>query len=300
MSTTLQSSGADPAESLEAPASAIARHIQIAVLGVLLTIAFWPILVSMYGSWFDVNAYMEHGLLVVPAAAYMAWTNRTKLIQVPHSPSISGVLLLFLGALLATLGIAAHWVWVGRMAFLVSLIGCIAAVYGLRMVRELAYPLFTLIFMVAPPTFVYERVTLSLQLLASRFGELSLEALGYSVVREGNILELVGSKLSIEEACSGLRSLLSITFMCALYNYFFVKGNSMRALILLMSIPIAIIANIVRIIASGVASQYNKELLHGEWHDAFGYVSIVSAGIGCFLLHCVLLKIQKMRGARHA
>ena len=293
MSTTLQSSSVEPAASLGASPLAVARYVQTAILGALLAIAFWPILTSMYGSWFDDKLYMEHGVLVIPAAAYMTWMKRGTLARIPCTPSAWGLLLLFLGALLATLGIAAHWVWVGRMAFLVSLIGCIAAVYGLRMVRELAYPLFTLIFMVAPPTFVYERVTLSLQLLASRLGELSLEALGYSVVREGNILELVGLKLSIEEACSGLRSLLSITFMCALYNYFFVKGNPMKAFILLMSIPIAILANIFRIIASGVASQYNKELLHGEWHDAFGYVSIVVAGIGCIVVHLALIKIQK-------
>lgn len=280
--------------------SGIVEHIQAAVLGVLLVAAYWPILVSTYGSWFDEHAYMEHGVLVIPAAAYMVWTRRSKLTQVPRKPSVWGVLLLLLGAFQVMLGIAAQWIWVGRMAFLVSVVGLIVAAYGLRMVRELAYPLCTLIFMVAPPTFIFERLTLSLQLVASQLGELFLETLGYSVLREGNILEMVSAKLSIVEACSGLRSLLSIAFMCTLYNYFLVNGNGMRTLILVTAIPIAILGNSFRIVATGIASQYNKELVHGAAHDSFGYVAIVVAALGCVLLHIFMLTIQKRWRSRRA
>ena len=129
-------------------------------MGVLLVVAFWPILVSMYGSWFDEHAYMEHGILVIPAAAYMAWTKKDKLKTVPRQPSAWGVFLLFWGALQAMFGLAAQWIWVGRMAFLVSLVGCIVAVYGWRMVRELVYPLCTLILMVTPPTFLFSSASL--------------------------------------------------------------------------------------------------------------------------------------------
>src|SRR6185295_7060120 len=114
------------------------------------------------------------------------------------------------------------------------------------------------------------------------------------------ILELVGAKLSIEEACSGLRSLLSITFVCTLYNYFFVNGNTLRAFILVMAVPIAILGNVFRIVATGVASQYNKELIHGEAHEIFGYIAIIAAGAGCVLLHITVLNIQKMWRSRHA
>jgi exosortase len=272
---------------------------ETAVLGVLLIIAFWPILYSMYGSWFDPGAYMEHGILVVPAAAYMAWDKREILRRIPRQPSAAGLLLLGWGALQAMLGIAAQWVWVGRMAFLVSLVGFIAAVFGWRTVRELKYPLCTLILMVAPPTFIFERLTLSLQILASRLGEFCLEALGYSVLREGNILEMVGIKLSVEEACSGIRSLLAIFFMCVLYNYFFVQGWAMKAVLLAMAIPVAILGNAVRIVATGVASQYNPALVGGAAHEAFGYISVVAAALGVIALHLMLQSIAKTWRARH-
>src|SRR5215472_12863279 len=130
----------------------IAGHVRVVALLALLVAAFWPILVSMYGSWFDEHAYMEHGILVIPAAAYMVWTKRNKLSQVPRKPSAWGVVLLLGGALQALLGLAAHWVWISRMAFLVSLVGFIMSFYGLRMARALVYPLCTLTLMVAPPT----------------------------------------------------------------------------------------------------------------------------------------------------
>jgi exosortase len=279
--------------------SGLAVRMEILALGVLLIIAFWPIVLSMYGSWFDEKAYMEHGILVIPAAAYMAWTKKDELKAVPWQPSAWGTFLLFWGALQAILGLAAQWIWVGRMAFLVSLVGCIVAVFGWRMVRALIYPLCTLLLMVAPPTFLFARLTLSLQLLASRLGESCLEALGYSVLREGNILELVGIKLSVEEACSGIRSLMAIIFMCVLYNYFFVRGWSMKALILVMAIPIAILGNAVRIVATGIASQYNPALVQGAAHEALGYVTVFIAAFGCVALHLVMTNILRAWRSHH-
>lgn len=281
-------------------ASWLTPQTEILVVGPLLVFAFWRILVSMYGSWFDERAYMEHGVLVIPAAAYMVWASKDKLKLIPPKPSIWGVFLMLWGGLQATLGLAAQWIWVSRMALLISLVGCLAAVFGWRMVKELTYPLCTLILMIAPPTFIFERLTLSLQLLASQMGEMALQALGYSVLREGNILEMVGIKLSVEEACSGIRSLLAIFFMCVLYSYFFVPGRVMRAAILVMAIPIAILGNAGRIVATGVAGQYNKALTSGGTHEAFGYVSVAIAAVGCIALHFLMTYALKVWRSFHA
>jgi exosortase len=302
MATQVESKQADVPEAsprTAAQSSLLDTRVEALVIGGLLLIAFWPILASMYGSWFDEHAYMEHGILVLPAAAYMAWAKKDKLQAVPRQPSAWGLFVLTCGALLAVLGIAAQWVWVARMAFLVSLVGSILAVFGKTMVKELVYPLCTLVLMVAPPTFIFERLTLSLQLLASRLGESSLEALGYSVLRQGNVLEMVGIKLSVEEACSGIRSLVAIIFMCVLYNYFFVQGRTMKALILVMATPIAIVGNAVRIVATGIASQYNPALVQGAAHEAFGYVSVAAAAAGCVAFHLLASSIATRWSQRH-
>ena len=274
--------------------------IQAIALFAVLVAAFWPTLTSMYGSWFDERSYMEHGILVIPAAVYMAWAKRDKLADVIPQPSLWGVGILAWGALQALLAALGMWVSVSRTAFLISLVGCIVLVYGVQMVKELLYPLGTLVLMVAPPSFIFERLTLGLQLLASRLGASALEALGYSVLREGNILEMVGIKLSVEEACSGIRSLVAIVFMCVLYNYFFVEKKSMRIWILAFAIPIAILGNAVRIVATGIAGQYNQAWVSGATHEAFGYVSVVVAAAGCIGVHLALLRLEKIREARNA
>jgi len=281
-------------------ASPLAGNIPPVLIGTLLAVAFWPILKSMFGSWFDPPSNMEHGILVIPAAGFMVWRKRVKLSQIPRTHSAWGLFFVLWGAGQASLGMAAHWTWISRTAFLISLTGSIAAVYGVGVVRELAYPLATLILMIAPPTFLYERFTLDLQLIAGRLGADCLELMGYPVLREGNVLEMVGIKLSVEEACSGLRSLVSIVFLCVLYNHFFVRGNLTRAVILAMAVPIAIIGNVGRIVMTGVVGQHNHELAGGFAHEALGYISVVAAGIGCIALHFLIVQIRKMWRPRQA
>jgi exosortase len=291
--------GASLSKSGGLPEALRVSGIQAIALAVLLVAAFWPILVGIYGSWFDERSYMEHGILVIPAAAYMAWAKRDKLAAIVPQPSRWGIVFLAWGAFQALLGAVGQWVWVSRMAFLVSFVGSIALVYGFRMIRELTYPLCTLILMIAPPDFIFQALTLRLQLLASRLGAAALEALGYSVLREGNILEMVGIKLSVEEACSGIRSLVAIVFMCVLYNYFFVEKKSMRIWILALAVPIAILGNAIRIVATGIAGQYNHDWVGGATHEAFGYVSVIVAALGCIAVHMGLVRFEKMREARH-
>lgn len=282
-------------------AAHVTSGVQALVLGLLLAVAFWPVLSGIYGSWFDERSYMEHGILVAPAAVYMAWAKRDQLAAVIPRPSIAlGVTLLGVAALQALFGEVGQWVFVSRMAFMEALLACILLVYGARMIRELAYPLCTLLLMIAPPNFVFENLTLRLQMLASQLGAAALEALGYSVLREGNILEMVGIKLSVEEACSGIRSLVAIVFMCVLYNYFFVEKKSMRVWILLCAIPIAILGNAGRIVATGIAGQYNHAWASGATHEAFGYVTITIAAAGCIGVHMALLRFEKFRKERHA
>jgi exosortase len=284
---------ADISHAAASPQALTQAAICAALMGAFLLIAFWPILVGIYGSWFDENAYMEHGILVVPAAAYMAWAKRDELKAIFPQPSVRGVWVVLCGALVALLGIATQWFWLSRMAWLLSLLGCVAAAYGWTMIRALSYPLGTLILMITPPTFIFERLTLSLQLLASRLGEACLEALGFSVLREGNILEMVGIKLSVEEACSGIRSLLAILFFCTLYNYFFVKGQGMRTLIFAVAVPIAILGNAGRIIATGIAGQYKPAWVSGAAHETFGYIAVVTAVIGVVLIHLLIVYLQR-------
>ena len=264
--------------------------VAIAVTGV-----FGRTLFGIGGSWFDDKAEMGHGVFVPFAAAYMVWIKRDSLKRMSPEPSAWGLVVVGWGVTQSIIGIAAQWVWISRTAVLIVVIGCLLSLYGFRVLFELAYPILTLFLMIAPPTFIFERITLPLQLLASRLGEVVLELLGYSVFREGNILELVGEKLAVEEACSGIRSLVALLFLCVVYSFFFVPESVIRGILVAAVVPIAILCNAGRIIATGVVGQYNRDLAHGMLHEAFGHVGLILGAVLCLLLHHLIRKLPGFR-----
>jgi len=156
------------------------------------------------------------------------------------------------------------------------------------LLRRLAFPLFLLVFMIRIPLFIYSQITLPLQLLASRVAEAALVTLGIPVLREGNILELASQRLSVVEACSGIRSLLSLSFLALVYTYFFDRKVWMRVALLIAAVPIAIVANAARVTMTGILSEYRPELTQGFFHDFEGWGVFMVALAALILTHRVL------------
>lgn len=258
-------------------------------------VSFGPILRGIYGSWFDEFANMEHGVLVPFVIAFALHQMLPKLRAIPDAPSRWGLLLLAVAFLQAWVGTLAQWTFVARTALPVSVAGAVLYWKGTRYLRALAYPLLLSLLMITPPTFLYNRLTLQLQLLASFLAEHSLETLGFSVLREGNILELVGEKLAVEEACSGIKSLITLTFFALVYVYFLVPGTRHRAILLLSVVPIAITANAFRIVLTGVVGQYDRQLAHSVFHDISGYVILLFSGMLFLCVHLLASRLDSTR-----
>jgi exosortase len=142
-----------------------------------------------------------------------------------------------------------------------------------------------LLFLFPIPAMIYARLTLPLQIFASTAAETALNWIGIPVLRAGNILELPHERLSVVEACSGIRSLLSLGFLSLIYAYFFDKRSGMRWVLLLATVPIAIAANAARVTLMGVLSEYRTELAHGLFHLFEGWVLFVIALGLLILLH---------------
>src|SRR5262249_21383790 len=155
--------------------------------------------------------------------------------------------------------------------------GVVLLLAGPEFVAKLAFPLFLLLFMVPIPAVVYNGITFPLQLLASRLADGALTALQIPVLREGNILELPEQRLSVVEACSGIRSLLSLTFLSLVYGYFFEERKWMRVVLFFATIPIAIVANAGRVTLTGVLTEVKPELAEGFFHSASGWVIFMVA-----------------------
>jgi exosortase len=127
------------------------------------------------------------------------------------------------------------------------------------------------------PAVVYNRITFPLQILASEVATVSLDFLGIPVLREGNVLHLADTSLSVVEACSGIRSLLSLTFLSLVYGFFFESRIWIRVALFLATVPIAIVANAGRVTLTGLLSEYKPELAEGLFHTASGWVIFMIA-----------------------
>jgi exosortase len=259
----------------------------LAWLGALLLFSYAPVLWRLVEQW-DSDPDMGHGFFVPVVAGFIVWQNRRELLALTPSPNWWGLAVVLYGALqlyIATLGAE---LFLARTAFVISVIGIVLLLGGTAYVRRLAFPLFLLFFMIPIPTVVYNSITFPLQILASRVSTQALDVMQIPVLREGNVLELAQQKLSVVEACSGIRSLLSLTFLSLVYGYFFESKIWMRVVLFLSTIPIAIVANASRVTLTGVLTEYKPELAEGFFHTASGWVIFMVALAILIALHQIL------------
>ena len=247
----------------------------LAIAGAL-GLAYAPVIRRLADDWLH-DENVSHGVFVPIVAGYIAWQERDKLLAAKWSPHWLG-LAVILGAGLqlyvATLGVE---LFLARTALVFTIIGIVLYLGGFEVLKRLAFPLFLLFFMIPLPAVIYNQITFPLQLLASKLAEHSLDLVGIPVLREGNILETPNQRLSVVEACSGIRSLLSLSFLALVYGYFFEKKRWVRALLLAATVPIAIAANAFRVTLTGILGEYDKELAEGAFHLFEGWVVFVVA-----------------------
>lgn len=259
----------------------------IAWFGILLIAAYLPILTKLVLQW-STDDDVSHGFFVPVVAGYIAWQRRDKLLSAEWKPAWWGIGILAWAGVQAYLGMLGAELFLQRTAFLLSLLGMLLILGGTALVRELLFPLLLLPFMIPLPAVVYNQITFPLQLFASSVAERSLDLLNVPVLRDGNILELASQKLSVAEACSGIRSLLSLSFLSLVYAYFFDRKVWMRWVLLVATVPIAIIANSARVTLTGVFSEINPALAEGFFHEAEGFVIFAVAVVILVLFHLLV------------
>ncbi len=255
--------------------------------GVLLVVCYAPVLDNITHQW-HASDDMGHGLFVPLIAGYIVWERREELLAQPVRRSRWGLLLIAWGAAQACLGALGAEIFVQRAAFMISLYGVTWYFAGTRVVRILAFPLLLLWFMIPIPGIIYKQVTFPLQLLASRLAEVGLEVLGYTVLREGNILELAGQQISVVEACDGIRALFSLSFFSLAYAYFFHPKVWMRWVMLVATIPVAVIANCSRVVLTGIVGEHDVKLAQGFLHGFSGWIIFVVAIGMLMVIHKVV------------
>ena len=274
---------------VETPRKAQFAWAEIAWFGALAIACYAPILLALVRQW-DADPDMSHGFFVPVVAGYIVWRQRDELLAMKAEPNWWGLALVAYGAFQLWIGTLAVELFLTRTAFVITLIGAVWLLCGTRILRKLAFPLFLFFFMIPIPAVIYNSVTFRLQLVASDLAEHALDLLAVPVLREGNVLVLPNQVLSVVEACSGIRSLLSLTFLSLVYGYFFETRRSIRIVLFLATVPIAIVANASRVTFTGVMTQLKPELAEGAFHTASGWVIFMVALLILILFHQALLR----------
>jgi exosortase len=263
----------------------------------LLVLCYAPVLAKLIQNWNN-DEDMGHGFFVPVIAAYIAWQKRDELLAIDVKPSYFGLAIVVFSAFQLWIGTLGAELFLARTAFIEAVVGTVLFLGGWAALKVLAFPLFLLVFMVPLPQVIYNQITFPLQIFASQVAANVLELIGIPVLRDGNVLELPSQKLSVVEACSGIRSLLSLSFLSLVYGYFFDGRAWMRATLFFLTVPIAIIANASRVTLTGFLSERDPELAHGFMHTAQGWVIFMTALAILLATHRILNRIFKAPNAR--
>ncbi|MFZ2948004.1 MAG: exosortase/archaeosortase family protein, partial [Desulfuromonadaceae bacterium] len=235
----------------------------------------------------------SHGFLVPFMSGYFAWDRKSQLNSATISSSWNGCVVLFLSLVVYVLSFAGGLAFPARVALVLSLLGLIWCLLGNQIIRILAFPILFLLFMIPVPYSLLSLVSAPLQLIATKISAQLIGACSIPVYREGNMLYFVGTQLEVAEACSGIRSIMSLSMLAFAFGSFLRDGWKNRIILVLSAIPIAMVANIIRIAGTGVMAHfYGDKVAKGFLHEFSGIAIFV---FGFMVLYGVFALVNRKK-----
>jgi exosortase len=254
------------------------------LIGALLMTVYWRVLAKLVTDWWQIPDF-SHGFLVPIFAAYLVWTKRRALSQATLVPNWMGVVVIALALAVLLLGIYGAELFLSRISLVILLTGLALCFGGWHFLTNLRFVLLVLLLAIPIPSIIFNQITLPLQILASKLASDLLPLFGIPVLREGNVIQIPTMKLEVAEACSGIRSLISLFTLSIFFGYFMESSFRRRAVLALATFPIAIAANALRIVGTGLCVQYwDPDKALGFFHEFSGWVMFL-VSLGC--LFCV-------------
>ena len=258
---------------------------QTAVIAGLILWLYIPTLAHLVAQWWK-DPDFSHGFFVPLFSGFVLWQERSRLSRLIPRPSWWGLGLLALGLCVLVVGQMGAELFLSRLSFLIVLASLIVLFLGWTFFRAVLFPLAFLLLMIPIPTIVFNQITFPLQLLASKVASTILPWMGVPVLREGNVIVLPAMALEVAEACSGIRSLMSLATLAVIYGYLMERRVGVRVLLALASIPIAVAANSFRIVGTGLLVQYwDPDKAEGFFHEFQGWLVFVASLAMLYLLH---------------
>ncbi len=250
--------------------------VLICTVGVIAALYF-EIFKGLLHQW-STDSNFSHGLIIPFFCGWVVWLKRKELAVIPIKPSSFGLVPIILAITLLTIGNFGAELFTARISIVFLVAGLVIFLLGWRHFRSLLFVICCMFLMIPIPAIIFNQITLPLQALAARFAASILELLGTPVLREGNIIQLASMPLEVAEACSGIRSLLSLGTLAIIFGYLFEPAVWKRVLLAFASIPIAVGANAIRIVGTGLAVQFwDPDKALGFFHEFSGWLIFLFA-----------------------
>jgi exosortase len=280
-------------------ASALTAWMPVVVLGALLVFLYERIGLKLVHDWYE-YAESSHGFLIPFFVAFLLWDKREELRRTAVVPSWAGVSLVAAGLFELLVGIFGADLFLQRTSFLLLAAGLVWTFLGRAMLGRLKFVFFVALLAIPLPSIILSQVTFPLQLLASSWASSLLPLAGVPVLREGNVMQLPAISLEVAEACSGIRSLMSLFTVAVIYGYFLERATWRRVVLALASVPIAVLANVARVFGTGLCVQYwDPVKAMGFFHEFSGWLMFLVSMSLLYLVH-VTMRALVPEGGRPA
>lgn len=254
----------------------------------LIAAIYLRVLIKLVHDWYT-NPDFSHGFVIPIFVAYLLWKQKDRIQLVSLRAAWAGVGCVALALAVLLTGVYGADLFLSHISLVLLFVGLVWAFAGPGMLRELALPLGALLLAIPFPAIVFNRITFPLQLFASRLASVALPLFNVPVLREGNVIQLPAMQLEVAEACSGIRSLMTLFTVAVIYGYFAETSLSKRVILALASLPIAVAANAVRIIGTGLCVQYwNPDKALGFFHEFSGWLMFVISTLCLYFVHRIL------------
>jgi exosortase len=242
------------------------------IFALILAMLYSSIVHALVSQWWD-DANYSHGFLVPLFSAFLIWRQRERLRALAPRGSTLGLPVLLGGIGLLVLGDLGAENFLMRSSLIVILAGLVLFHLGPRVFRIMLFPVAFLFFMVPLPAVVFYAVTFPLQQLAAEQAAWVLDVLGVPVLLDGNVIHLSQISLGVTEACSGIRSLISLLAAAVAGAYLLIPSGWAMAVFVASAVPITILANAGRVVSAGLIGQwFGVEYAAGFFHEFAGLV----------------------------
>ncbi len=259
---------------------------------------YWSILQNLVWQWWS-DANYSHGFLVPLFSGFLIWRQRETLRTLVPRGSWLGFPVLLAGVGALVLGDLGAELFSTRSSLIIIVAGLIIFHLGTEIFRVVAFPIFFLFFMVPLPAILFNAVAFPLQGLAAQNAAWALRLLGVPVLLDGNVIHLSRISLGITEACSGIRSLISLLALGTAWAYLSLNGFWVSVVLIASVVPITVVTNASRVVITGLIGQwFGVEYSQGFFHTFSGWLIFLSAFACLLMVHGLIRLVGSGQGKR--